>query len=162
MPGEPIAARSTSQPNVSLSLVATDRGATPRAEIRFGGGRRWELAGDGSAPSPVEALLAALAACQVITYRHWAARLGVDLERCEVHAEGDLDPRGFLGEPGAGGVGLQGVRLVVHLAGAAPAARYEELAERVDRHCPVHSSLLEAVPLERELRLSSVEPVSGH
>jgi uncharacterized OsmC-like protein len=161
MPDEPSAARSTSQPKVSLSLVAADRGASPKAEVLFGAGQRWELAGDGSAPSPVEALLAALAACQVITYRHWAARLGVDLERCEVHVEGDLDPRGFLGEPGAGGVGLQDVRLVVRLDGAAPAARYEELAETVDRHCPVHSSLLEAVPLERELQLSSVDQV-GH
>ena len=76
MPDEPIAARSTSQPKVSVSLVAADRGESPKAEVHFGAGQRWELAGDGSAPSPVEALLAALAACQVITYRHWAARLG--------------------------------------------------------------------------------------
>ena len=52
--------------------------------------------GDGHA-NPVEYALAALASCQAITYRFWAAKLGIELDGLEVAAEGDLDLHGFFG-----------------------------------------------------------------
>jgi hypothetical protein len=46
-------------------------------------------------PNPVEAVLAALATCQEITYRAYATTLGIPLESVSVTLEGSLDLRGF-------------------------------------------------------------------
>src|SRR5512136_2351234 len=56
-----------------------------------------ELGGNDTAPNPVELLLAALGGCQEIVYRAFAAVLGIEIDRIEVHAKGILDLHGFLG-----------------------------------------------------------------
>ena len=55
------------------------------------------LAGGNARANPVEYALASLASCQAITYRFWAAKLGIQLDGLEVAAEGDLDLQGFFG-----------------------------------------------------------------
>ena len=55
------------------------------------------VGGTDTAQSPVELLLTSLATCQAITYRLWAAELGIALDRVEVEVTGDIDLRGFLG-----------------------------------------------------------------
>ncbi len=162
MPTDTSESTSGTQPNVLLSVVAGSDGAAAGAEVRFASGRRWAFASDGTAPSPVEAVLASLAACQVITYHYWAARLGIALERCSVRAEGIFDPRGFQGDPAALSIGYQSVQLVVTIGGPEAPERYEELGDSVDRHCPVHSSLTAATPIERQLCLEQVAPLGGH
>jgi uncharacterized OsmC-like protein len=138
---------------VRVAVSAEAEAASQRSAVRFGGGTRWALAADGSSPSPMEALLASLAACQVLTYQHWAARLGIALGHCEVTVSGDFDPRGFQGDPAASGVGFSDLALAVRLEGSEPTARYEELAEAVDRHCPVHDSLCDGVRITRRLEV---------
>jgi uncharacterized OsmC-like protein len=101
--------------------------------------------------SPVELLLASLTSCQVITYRIWAARLGIALGRVRVDAEGDLDVRGFLGIDDGVRAGYSAVRLAVVLEGPEPPERYRELADAVDAHCPVFDFAGLAVPIERTL-----------
>ena len=59
------------------------------------------IGGTDEGPSPVELLLASLTACQAITYRVWAMKLGIALDTVAVETEGDMDLRGFLG--GGGG-----------------------------------------------------------
>ena len=106
--------------------------------------------GTNSAQSPVELLLTSLATCQAVTYRLWAAELGVALESVAVEVEGALDLRGFLGLAEVP-AGYESVSIRVTLDGPEPAERYRELAEAVDRHCPVFDVLARPVPLTREL-----------
>jgi uncharacterized OsmC-like protein len=95
------------------------------------------LGGENTDPNPVEAVLAGLLSCQVVTYRFWAAKLGIPLDRVHVETEGDLDVRGFFGLDDAVRPGFGEVRLKVTLDGPAGPERYRELQEVVDRHCPV-------------------------
>jgi uncharacterized OsmC-like protein len=104
-------------------------------------------------PNPVEAALAALAGCQAITYRLWAAKLGVRVDRIEVEAEGDMDVRGYVGMEDAVRPGPRAVRLHVRLEGPEPPERYRELAELADAHCPLLDFTANPVPVERRLDL---------
>ncbi|UGT43325.1 OsmC family protein [Nocardia yamanashiensis] len=95
------------------------------------------LGGDGTAPNPVEVYLASLIACQVVTYRFWAQRLGIAVEELAIDAEGDLDVRGFFGLDDNVRAGFQAVRVNVRISGPETAERYAELQRAVDAHCPV-------------------------
>lgn len=109
------------------------------------------IAGTDAGPSPVEAVLAGLAACQAITYRVWAARLGVALDRIGVEVEGDIDLRGFFGIDDAARPGFSALRLDVSLSGPEAPERYRALAEAVDRHCPVLDMFSRPAPVTRNL-----------
>jgi putative redox protein len=111
------------------------------------------LGGTDLGANPVEHALIALASCQAITYRFWAAQLGIELESLEVVAEGDLDLRGFFGVDDAVRPGFSAVRLKVTPAGPEPAERYRQLADAVDAHCPVHDLFSNATPIDRNLAL---------
>jgi uncharacterized OsmC-like protein len=110
------------------------------------------IGGTDEGPSPVELLLASLTACQAITYRVWAMKLGIALDTVAVEADGDMDLRGFLGGGGDGiPAGFSALRLRVRLDGPDSPARYRELADAVDRHCPVLDFAETRVPVERRL-----------
>ncbi|MDQ3827394.1 MAG: OsmC family protein [Actinomycetota bacterium] len=95
------------------------------------------LGGTDAAPNPVETALAGLLSCQVVTYRFWAAKLGIPLDDVQVEAEGDLDVRGFFGLQDGVRPGFGDVRVKVRLTGPASPAQYRELQVAVDQHCPV-------------------------
>jgi uncharacterized OsmC-like protein len=109
------------------------------------------LGGSDEGPSPVELALAALASCQAITYRVWAHRMGIALERVHVEASGDIDLRGFFGTEEGVRSGYGALRVRVVCEGPEPAERYRELAEAVDRHCPLLDMYTTPVPVERVL-----------
>lgn len=109
------------------------------------------LGGGNEAANPVEYALAALGSCQAITYRFWAARLGIALDTVHVNVEGDLDVRGFFGIDETVRSGFGAVRLQVRVSGPETAGRYRELAEAVDAHCPVLDIFRHPVPVQREL-----------
>ena len=110
------------------------------------------LGGTDTAQSPVELLLTSLATCQAVTYRLWAAELGVALTRVSVDVEGDLDLRGFLGLDDVP-AGYTSIRMAVRLEGPEDPARYRDLAAAVDRHCPVTDVLARPVVIERDVIL---------
>ncbi len=127
-----------------------------RAEIRIGGhmlvaDEGPALGGAQAGPNPVEYALAALLSCQVVSYRVWAAKLGVPLDGVTVDVEGDLDVRGFLGFDDAVRPGFGDVRLRVTLDGPADPQRYRELAVAVDAHCPVLDLFRNVTPVTIEL-----------
>jgi uncharacterized OsmC-like protein len=109
------------------------------------------LGGSNMAANPVEYALAALGSCQAITYRVWAAQLGVKLDKVGIGIDGDIDLRGFFGIGARIRAGFNAVRIHVHLSGPEHPARYEELAAAVDAHCPVLDLLRNPVPVERKL-----------
>ncbi|ALG14696.1 OsmC family protein [Kibdelosporangium phytohabitans] len=95
------------------------------------------LGGTDKAANPVEYALASLGSCQVITYQFWAAKLGIPLDAVKVTVSGDLDLHGFFGFDEAVRPGFTGVQVRVELSGPADPAKYEELKQQVDEHCPV-------------------------
>jgi putative redox protein len=113
------------------------------------------LAGANGAANPVEYALAALASCQAITYRFWAAKLGIELDSVEVAAEGDLDLRGFFGLDAGVRPGFTGIRLDVTPTGPESAERYRELADAVDAHCPVLDLFAGPTPVDRRLAVTA-------
>jgi uncharacterized OsmC-like protein len=111
------------------------------------------VGGSDTAQSPVELMLTSLATCQAITYRIWAAELGIALDRVEVEVTGHIDLRGLLGVDGVDPAGYERLDVRIHLTGPETAERYGELALAVDRHCPVLDALMRPIPIERELIL---------
>ena len=109
------------------------------------------LGGADVAANPVQYALASLGSCQAITYRFWAAQLGVELDTLSVRVEGDLDLRGFFGVDDDVRPGLTAVRVEVTLAGPESEQRYAELAAAVDEHCPVLDLFKNPVPVSRAL-----------
>ena len=109
------------------------------------------LGGADLGANPVEHALIALASCQAITYRFWAAQLGIELDGLEVVAEGDLDVRGFFGFDDSVRPGFTAVRLKVVPSGPESAERYQQLADAVDTHCPVLDLFSHTTPIERTM-----------
>ncbi len=71
------------------------------------------LGGTDAGANPVQYALASLGSCQAITYRFWAAKLGIELDAVTVRVEGDLDVRGFLGFDDSVRPGFTAVRIDV-------------------------------------------------
>jgi uncharacterized OsmC-like protein len=107
------------------------------------------LGGEDLGANPVEHALIALASCQAITYRFWAAHLGIAFDDLEVTAEGDLDVRGFPGIDDSVRPGFTAVRLTITPHGPESPERYAELADAVDKHCPVLDLFTNPTPVER-------------
>lgn len=109
------------------------------------------LGGTDAAPNPVETALAGLLSCQVVTYRFWAAKLGIPLEDIHIETQGDLDVRGFLGLDDGVRPGFGDVRVKVRLSGPASAEQYRALQAAVDQHCPVLDLFSNPTPVSTEL-----------
>ena len=107
------------------------------------------IGGTDNGPNPVEVVLAAMGTCQAITYRVWAAMLGIELDEVRFETEGDIDLNGFFGLRDDVRPGFAGIRHRVILVGPEDEARYMELADAVDRHCPVLDIVANPIPVER-------------
>jgi uncharacterized OsmC-like protein len=113
------------------------------------------LGGTDAGPNPVEAVLAALGACQAITYRVWAALLDVRLDGVRFETEGDIDLRGFLGLADGVRPGLGRIRHRVVLVGPEPEDRYRHLERMVNAHCPVLDIVTDGLPVERTVTVAA-------
>ncbi|WP_419216334.1 OsmC family protein [Gordonia sp. CPCC 205333] len=113
------------------------------------------LGGENTAPNPVEYYLASLLSCQVVTYRFWAQRLGVEVDSLSARAEGDLDVRGFFGLDDSVRPGFTGVRVIVDVAGPESEERYRELQRAVDAHCPVLDLTTRQTPVVTTLNVEA-------
>jgi uncharacterized OsmC-like protein len=113
------------------------------------------LGGQDRGANPVEHALIALASCQAITYRFWAAKLGIALDGIEIAVEGDLDVRGFFGFDDGVRAGFTEIRIEVTPTGPETAGRYHELSEAVDAHCPVLDLFTNPTPVRRKVAVTA-------
>lgn len=109
------------------------------------------LGGEDAAPNPVETALAGLLSCQVVTYRVWAAKLGIALDDVHIGIEGDLDVRGFFGFDDSVRPGFGEIRVNVQLSGPESAETYQRLQDAVDEHCPVLDLFSNPTPVKTTL-----------
>ena len=113
-----------------------------------------ELGGTDKGPNPIELILASLGTCQEITYRAYAAALGIPLESVSVKLEGDIDLRGFFAVDDNVRPGYETIRGTVELTSSASDEQLQNLRKIVDAHCPVLDILTKPVPVELELRVT--------
>lgn len=136
--------------------ASTSLGDGLRCEVTMGEhaiviDERPSIGGTDEGASPIEAVLGVLAACQAITYRVWAATLGMRLDAVRVEVHGDIDLLGFFGLSDTARAGFHTLRLDVALEGPETPERYAELADAVDAHCPVLDLAANPVAVERRL-----------
>ena len=103
--------------------------------------------GDGHGPTPGDALLAALGACQAQVYRFWSEKLGIAFDDLRVEVRGDIDVRRLFGADDQVRPGFEGVEIEIHVTGPESAARYEDLHRAVDAHCPMLDVVANPVPV---------------
>ena len=113
------------------------------------------LGGQDKGPNPVELILAALGACQEITYRLYADTLGIPLDRVSVSVSGRLDLRGFFAVDEGVRPGFKDISATVKIDSPAPADEIERLRATVDRRCPVLDILRSVTPVKTRIELSA-------
>jgi uncharacterized OsmC-like protein len=118
------------------------------------------LGGTDRGPNPVELVLAALGACQEITYRLYADTLGIPVNSVSVKLVGRLDLRGFFAVDDGVRPGFKDIHTTVTIDSPASADDIERLKATVDRHCPVLDILRNVTPVKIEYALQR-ERASG-
>jgi uncharacterized OsmC-like protein len=147
------------QPRVTVPARCVLVGPTA-VEVRLGGrvvavDEPHALGGQGTAPTPEQYALAALGACEAITFRYWSERLGISFDELRVEVRGEIELRAAFGLSEGARPGYRHVRLAVRVAGREPETHYVELLRAVDEHAPVLDVFRSAVPVETSvIRLS--------
>jgi putative redox protein len=97
--------------------------------------------------SPLELILVALGTCQEIMYSVTAARMNIELEKCEVKLTAELDVRGMLGVGSAEEPcpGFTSIDYVTKLKSKASPEQLEALIATVGKQCPVLDMLTRQV-----------------
>ncbi len=111
-----------------------------------------DLGGTDTAPNPVELLLAALGGCQEIVYRAFAAVMGIEIERIEVHVKGNLDLHGFLGLAEVP-AGFSSISFTTRIVSSDSPERISRLAALVEKHCPVQDTFARPIPVSGKVEL---------
>jgi uncharacterized OsmC-like protein len=99
------------------------------------------LVGGGNAPTPVEFLLHAIAACLTAGIVNVAAARGVTLHRVESAVEGDIDLLGILGLSDEVRNGYRQIRVSFAIQGDASAEKLAALVEQSRRRSAVYDVL---------------------
>ena len=102
------------------------------------------VAGDDTAPTPVEYVLHALASCLTTTMVYHASVLGISIESVESSLEGDIDVRGFFGLSDEVRKGFNHVRVRMQVKSDASAGQLRELA----MYSAVYDIVSNSLPVE--------------
>ncbi|MDP3984863.1 MAG: OsmC family protein [Acidimicrobiia bacterium] len=119
------------------------------------------LGGEGEL-NAMQALLAALAACDIDVMAMHAAMIGVQIEDMTVEATGHFNLASYLGLDHASGPGYDGMtyRICLWAPGASP-EQVAYLRERCERSSPVGDSLSRAIPLELDIQVEEYAAETG-
>jgi len=112
------------------------------------------LVGKDNAPTPVEFLLHAIAACLTAGIANIAAARGVNLTEVESTVEGDMDVQGALGLSDEYRNGFERIRVSFRVKGDAPPEKLQEVVARAQRRSAVFDMVTNGVPV-------SVEAITG-
>ncbi len=105
------------------------------------------LVGRDQAPTPVEFLLHALAACLTAGIANVAAARGVSLNEVESRVEGNIDLRGILGLSDQVRNGYQQLSINFTIKGDAPPDVLERIVEQSRKRSAVYDVLANGVPI---------------
>ena len=106
------------------------------------------LVGQDHAPTPIEFVLHAIAACLTSGVANVAAARGVQLHKVESTVEGDIDLLGILGlSDGTVRNGYQQIRVTFHIEGDADDATLRGLVEQSRRRSAVYDVLTNPTPV---------------
>lgn len=142
---------------MTATATIPDRGfavATIRAHPTVLADEGDHLGGEDLAPNPAEYLLAAVAMCQVVTYRSVARSLGIPIDRLEITATGTMDWRGMLGLDRSIPPGFRSIECTARIESPADPDRIRRLADRVRRYCGVSDTIRRPVDLTESLLLN--------
>lgn len=114
-----------------------------------------KFGGDNDGPNPGVFGRAALGSCLAIGYAIWAARLGVAIDALEVEVHADYDARGELGVSDDVAPGYLRIRYVVIVTSSASEDEIRRWLDTADRYSSWRDNIARAVPVERELRVTS-------
>lgn len=110
-------------------------------ETRFPADHPTVLVGTDTAPTPVEFLLHAIAACITAGMGNIAAARGVKLTRIEANVEGDIDLRGILGLSGDVRNGYTQIRVHYTVEGDASPEKLAEIVAQAQARSAVFDVL---------------------
>lgn len=99
------------------------------------------LGGEDTAPNPVEALLSSLVGCLGIVACVVANEKKIPFEGIDISVEGDLDPKGFMGQDKNVRPGMQAIRYNINVKGNLSDAQIKEFLEEIEKRCPVSDTL---------------------
>ena len=108
------------------------------------------LCGDDNAPTPVEYVMHALAACLTAGIANIAAARGVKLHSVTSSLEGDIDLRGILGLSNEVRNGFSAMRVVFAIDGDAPEAKLKEIVQQACARSAVFDILSNGIPISIE------------
>jgi uncharacterized OsmC-like protein len=109
------------------------------------------LCGGGNAPSPVEFLLHAIAACITAGIGNIASARGVEIESVESTIEGDLDVQGLLGLSKDVRNGYEGIRLSFKVKGDADDETLRKIVAQSQARSAVYDVLTNGCPVSIEV-----------
>jgi uncharacterized OsmC-like protein len=110
-------------------------------EVEFPADHPAVLVGADNAPTPVEFLLHALAACITSGLGNIAAARGVKLTEVESTVEGDIDLRGILGLSNEVRNGYEGIRVTFRVKGDAAPEKLQEIVAQATARSAVFDVL---------------------
>ena len=116
-------------------------------EIEFNADHPAVLVGNDAAPTPVEFLLHAIAACITSGIGNIAAARGVKLTEVESSVEGDIDLRGILGLSNEARNGYKAMRVHFRLKGDAAPEKLQEIVEQSRSRSAVYDVLTNGTPV---------------
>jgi uncharacterized OsmC-like protein len=106
------------------------------------------LVGEDNAPTPIEFILHAIAACLTSGVANIAAARGIQLRKVTSTVEGDIDLLGILGlSDGTVRNGYQQIRVTFHIEGDADEEKLRGLVEQSRRRSAVYDVLTNPTPV---------------
>jgi uncharacterized OsmC-like protein len=110
-----------------------------------------ELLGTDTAANPQELLMAAFNACQLVGYVAGASLEGIELDLLEIHTEGELDMRGFLGLDETVTPGYDELHTTVRIKGNGTPEQFQHIHETVMATSPNRWNIANPIRLTSEL-----------
>ncbi len=110
-----------------------------------------EAGGTDQGMNPLEAMLSALGACKCIVAKMSAEKLGIKIEKFSIESVGVWNPSGFTGDDPTAKIGFSKITTRYIIKSQASLEELKKFAEYVDRHCPVHDTIMNAPRIVREV-----------